>query len=740
MAKQLWFTSAKASIHRGNNDANLIGTAVFWEALALSESRGVDTTGNRASSVTTVTGPTNGLEVIGISTVQPAEWISEPLSGDFTISGTVTANLWAAETSMNDNVAVNFVIEKIDGANGTLTQIVKSARITEEALTTPIAANFTATPTSTACKRGDRLRIRIYFDDAGTMASPGPARFYYDRSTASTAGDSWIQFTENLTFESAGDPPGPEQSSLGTQNANVALGAASGRTMLAQSFVSSFGTLGLVTAFAYKAGSPTDNMIVEVQGDSAGVPSGTVLGSVTTVAGSSLTTTSTLYAWNCNVALVVGTRYWIVFRRTGGIDSVNSFGLRVSSSSPTGWNAFDSWNGSTWTPETGGNNWLGLSVAGSVSTYYLTDTAETPISITADQAIGGNFYSVGAATVAEKAASQITVAPFSSVNEVDLWLSYSGTTPSDSIIIELWSDSSGSPGSFIGAVATVAGSSLTTTSTQYTFTGLGITGLGGAAFWIVCRRSGAVNGSSYYLVQNSSGLVSGWVGKTYNSGTSAWSVANNPFRISVIGLTANLTKKTLTTRGSGSTNSVTNATSGPVTPIQVTATSGGTAIEWYTPPLNAFSLGGKAKFNIRGLEAAATLNASLKAEIAITAGDGSGATVWGIANVEAITTYGLVGELNISDTAYFAWVSGDDTSISAGQRLRFRIFVDDCGSGALASGGNVTVTYNGATASAAGDTYVILPAAVTEQVPAFAQPIPMPMIGPNSAVVRAAYW
>jgi hypothetical protein len=584
MAKQMWFTSAKASIHRGNNDANLIGTAVFWEALALSESRGVDTTGNRASSVTTVTGPTNGLEVIGISTVQPAEWISEPLSGDFTISGTVTANLWAAETSMNDNIAVNFVIEKIDGANGTLTQIVKSARITEEALTTPIAANFTATPTSTACKRGDRLRIRIYFDDAGTMASPGPARFYYDRSTASTAGDSWIQFTENLTFESAGDPPGPEQSSLGTQNANVALGAASGRTMLAQSFVSSFGTLGLVTAFAYKAGSPTDNMIVEVQGDSAGVPSGTVLGSVTTVAGSSLTTTSTLYAWNCNVALVVGTRYWIVFRRTGGIDSVNSFGLRVSSSSPTGWNAFDSWNGSTWTPETGGNNWLGLSVAGSVSTYYLTDTAET-------------------------------------IN----------------------------PGS----------------ATE---------------------------------------------------------------------------KKALTTPGTGSVNSVTNATSGPVTPIQVTATSGGTAIEWYTPPLNAFSLGGKAKFNIRGLEAAATLNASLKAEIAITAGDGSGATVWGIANVEAITTYGLVGELNISDTAYFAWVSGDDTSISAGQRLRFRIFVDDCGSGALASGGNVTVTYNGATASAAGDTYVILPAAVTEQVPAFAQPIPMPMIGPNSAVVRAAYW
>ena len=166
-------------------------------------------------------------------------------------------------------------------------------------------------------------------------------------------------------------------------------------------------------------------------------------------------------------------------------------------------------------------------------------------------------------------------------------------------------------------------------------------------------------------------------------------------------------KKALTTRGSGSVNSVTNTANGPTAGIQVTATGGGTAIEWYTPPLNAVTFGGKAKFNIRGLESNASANASLKAEVSICANDGTSPVVWGIADVEAITTYGLVGEVNTSDTAYAAWVSGDDTAITSGQRLRFRIFVDDSGSGALVTGFTTTVSYNGASAAAAGDTYVI---------------------------------
>lgn len=395
MAKTLYFRNLAATMHRGNNDATLAGAATWWTSQQLADTRGPAVF---AGDVNSVLGPTNGLEVAdaGIK----LEWLSEPLLADFTISGTITLNLWAFELTMNDNIAINAVIEKMDGATGTLTQIAKTARVTEVALTSAAVNNFTVTPTSTACKRGDRLRIRVFADDAGTMAAGGSMSFRYN-GAAGVEGDSFVTFTETLTFEPLTDPTG--------------------------------------------------------------------------------------------------------------------------------------------------------------STYYLTDTAET-------------------------------------IN----------------------------PGSAIE-------------------------------------------------------------------------------------------KKASTTRGSGTVNTVTNTATGPTAGIQLTNSAGGTAVEWYTPPLQAVTFGGRALFNLRGLESAAGANASLKAEVAICANDGSSAVVWGVAGVRAITTYGSTGELSTSQTGYVAYVSGDDTAVTAGQRLRFRVYVDDCGSAPLVTGQSVTVGYNGTTVGDAGDTYVILPVTVTEQ-------------------------
>jgi hypothetical protein len=105
--------------------------------------------------------------------------------------------------------------------------------------------------------------------------------------------------------------------------------------------------------------------------------------------------------------------------------------------------------------------------------------------------------------------------------------------------------------------------------------------------------------------------------------------------------------------------------------------------------------------NIRALESNTSANASLKAEIAVTATDGTGATVWGLANVEPSTT---AGELGTSDAALVAWPSGDDTSVTSGQRLRYRIYLDDIASGPLVTGFTATVSYSGTSAAAAGDT------------------------------------
>ena len=86
--------------------------------------------------------------------------------------GSITWNLWAAENDMTANVAINGRLEVIDGATGTITLIDQTARITEVAVTTRAVNNFAETPASgVACKRGDRLRVRIFGDDVGTMAA-----------------------------------------------------------------------------------------------------------------------------------------------------------------------------------------------------------------------------------------------------------------------------------------------------------------------------------------------------------------------------------------------------------------------------------------------------------------------------------------------------------------------------------------------------------------------------------------
>lgn len=64
---------------------------------------------------------------------------------------------------------------------------------------------------------------------------------------------------------------------------------------------------------------PTDNLIVEIQSDSAGSPSGTVLATIATIAGTSLTTTAAVYSWDANFAASAGTTYWLVLRRSGAV-------------------------------------------------------------------------------------------------------------------------------------------------------------------------------------------------------------------------------------------------------------------------------------------------------------------------------------------------------------------------------------------------------------------------------------
>jgi hypothetical protein len=200
MVTKLYPTTTNSDWASGNQDTNLRGTPWLWQNFVLSATAGASATD---VTTTTVAGTHLGLET-GSGSIARV-WISRPLDADITISGSITWNIWGRESLAAANVAINGQIERVDGATGTITLIDKTARTTEMAIhaTTNSVSNFSETPgAGVACKRGDRLRVRIFGDDAGTMAAGQSFTVGYNGPTAAVNGDTWVQVTENLTFVS----------------------------------------------------------------------------------------------------------------------------------------------------------------------------------------------------------------------------------------------------------------------------------------------------------------------------------------------------------------------------------------------------------------------------------------------------------------------------------------------------------------------------------------------------------
>lgn len=206
MATTLYILSPSTlALVSGNNDANLRGTATGWSYGTLGTARGGGLVASAATA--TVAGPTSGVEAV-IGTL-PGVWISQPLAADVTISGSITWNIWAAESSNSANVAINGVIEKVDGATGAFAVIDTTVRTTEVALTTRAVNNFAKTPAAgVLCKKGDRLRVRIFGDDAGTMGTGFTFTIGFGLGSAGADGDTFLTLTENLTF--ASEPAGTQ--------------------------------------------------------------------------------------------------------------------------------------------------------------------------------------------------------------------------------------------------------------------------------------------------------------------------------------------------------------------------------------------------------------------------------------------------------------------------------------------------------------------------------------------------
>jgi hypothetical protein len=165
-----------------------------------------------------------------------------------------------------------------------------------------------------------------------------------------------------------------------------------------------------------------------------------------------------------------------------------------------------------------------------------------------------------------------------------------------------------------------------------------------------------------------------------------------------------------TSRGTGVQTDVTNTATGYVTPgTQVTDTAGGTAVEWYTRPLVAGTLGGTVRVNLMMLESAGAANVAPRCEIAIVNGDGSGAVVWGTC------VHGA--ELATTEVVRSFRVCGPNTGFSTGQRFRIRFYnaaFSGSTGGAMASGNTTTLFYAGTSGGASGDTWLTFTQTFTE--------------------------
>lgn len=155
-----------------------------------------------------------------------------------------------------------------------------------------------------------------------------------------------------------------------------------------------------------------------------------------------------------------------------------------------------------------------------------------------------------------------------------------------------------------------------------------------------------------------------------------------------------VSKKLWTTTGSTAT-SVTNTVSGYTSPIQVTSTAGGTALEWYTPQLQAVTIDQAYFFCNSITESSISAESFLTFELAKTNSSGGSASVFcRVSQGSEIPTS--------TPTAWSITTAYPSVSISDGERIRYRLYVDDGYASPLVTGYTVNFTYGAASGSGTG--------------------------------------
>lgn len=157
---------------------------------------------------------------------------------------------------------------------------------------------------------------------------------------------------------------------------------------------------------------------------------------------------------------------------------------------------------------------------------------------------------------------------------------------------------------------------------------------------------------------------------------------------------------------------VTNTETGPSSGIQVTASAGGTALAWITEPLDGTDLTAAAwVLHLWAKESNVLANAALRFQVfAYTQAEAGAALLDNNVGTELGTT--------ATDMAITTAVASA-TTLADGNRLVFKVLIDDVLAGSMAAGYTATLSYNGLYPRAEGDSYIVCPddLALTAELP-----------------------
>jgi hypothetical protein len=176
-----------------NTTVNGIGT--FRDAIT--------TRGASSTTAVVTNGVGTGINIQWTKTAGGAvmEWVSgkSPIGG-WTLSGAVNVRLRALESNLNDNCLGRIRLYKRSAA-GSETELTGSPFDDATEFTASDAAyDWSFTPTSMAFAEDDRLVIRYFITNIGSMTA-GTSTMTYDGATNGAAGDTFVTLNETVPFK-----------------------------------------------------------------------------------------------------------------------------------------------------------------------------------------------------------------------------------------------------------------------------------------------------------------------------------------------------------------------------------------------------------------------------------------------------------------------------------------------------------------------------------------------------------